>query len=451
MSLAADRNREMGATQHGERLFGSRICSPSSLAKQDFNNNSELPVMNQPDQLDLCFGVNSTWTIEHRASIASYLVPNGGPLQDLPGRVSSVLANPVEFPSLDQALVPGDSLVLAVDPVLPSVAEVLECIVDWFIAHGTSPSNVSVVVAGSSVGQAASADLIQAKFSSRWNEISIELHDPDDPNKIAYVAANEDAEPIYMNRTLVDADVVVPVTCCRAKHALDYLGAYGLYPLLSDRKTMGAFYNLQRLAKPEAHHKLTAWADQAAMWAGFMVEVQVVPAGRNQVGEILAGLTQPLEQASCKLMSAVWETSVATSDLTVALLDGGPSQQDWLGFARALYAADRCTRDGGAIAVCTSAKESVGRSLSRLKGNANDSVLAKKLAKDDCDDAIAAALIQEISQSKHIYLAAEMQSSSIESIGLGPLTSQDELNHLLGQFESVNVLGSAQHREVISA
>ncbi len=47
--------------------------------------------------------------------------------------------------------------------------------------------------------------------------------------KVAYVAANKQGEPIYMNRTLVDADVVIPIMCARGRLAIDYEGAYGVF------------------------------------------------------------------------------------------------------------------------------------------------------------------------------------------------------------------------------
>lgn len=395
------------------------------------------------------FGNTSCWQVDVHGELTRCQPPALAPLENLEAAIDQALQQPIDFPSVDQALVPGDSLVLAVDPVLPARDALVSSVAQWFVARGTSPENICVVVAGSQAQGAASSRLLAHLADAVSPEIRVEWHDPDEPDQVAYVAANLDADPIYMNRTLVDADVVIPLTCCRPKHALDYLGAYGIYPLLSDRATRGTFYNLSRLTDSQGHGKLTAWADQAAMWAGFMVEIQAIPAAADRVGMVLAGLTDPLESVTSEQMRRSWETRVHPSPLTIALLDGGPAHQDWLGIARALHNASRCTADGGAIVVCTEADVAVGKSMARLRGTANsEDRLQQRLAQDAGDDTIAAAVIHQAVADKHVYLVSHLAEDTVEGLGLGVVRNPQELSHLTAQFPRTLVLDAAQHRDI---
>ena len=405
--------------------------------------------MKTSDRLKLPFGFDQCWELEAKESVTSILQPNAEPLDDVASAVSKALQEPIEFPSLDQSLVSGDSVVFAIDPFLPAMGELLPAILNWFVERGCSAENMQLVFAGRQ--NQLPPDLEKQISTAVGGEISIEVHDPDNEEKVAYVAANSDSDPIYMNRTLVDADVVIPVTCARATSAIDFLGAYSLYPLLSDRTTRGAFYSLSGLGDPKAHEDLTDLANQAAMWAGFLVSIQVIPAGNDQVAEIHAGLLEPLEKHCEQRMDELWKTNVSESNLTVALIDGGPAHQNWLGISRALHVANRCTTDGGAIVLCTQANETMGKSMSRLRRDqaADDAALAKKLNKDNADDSLAAALVHQATRDKHLYLVSGMRSSSLENIGVGALQENRELQHLVDQFDRTNIFGSAQHRHVV--
>ncbi len=398
--------------------------------------------------LTLPFGIDQEWEISTGASTRCFLDNQINALDDVKAAIQRAYSSPVEFPSLDQIAVPGDRLVFAVEPVIPNMITVVSETLAWFAERGTSPANMSVVVAGGDVH--AVENLQVALHRQLDTEVVVELHNPDQEDHLAYLAANTDANPIYMNRTLVDADVVVPITCCRSSTALDRLGAYGIFPLLSDRATRGLFYRLTSLDDPTAHDKLTDWADQAASWAGFLVEIQVIPAGRGQVGEIHAGLTEPLELLCRQRMDDAWRTETRPAELTVALLDGGSAQQNWLGIARALYAATRSTCGHGSIVICTDANASVGPAFAKVrKSQGAAGALTKSLENATSDDAIAAALVNAITDDKHIYLVSKMRPDVVESLGLGVLRSASELDRLIQQFPSTNIVGSIQHRNMV--
>ena len=64
------------------------------------------------------FGANTTWELPAQANVASFNEPLVA-VKDLSEAVNAALTAPIEFPALNQAVVPGDKLVLAVDRYLP--------------------------------------------------------------------------------------------------------------------------------------------------------------------------------------------------------------------------------------------------------------------------------------------------------------------------------------------
>ncbi|MCA9132429.1 MAG: DUF2088 domain-containing protein [Planctomycetales bacterium] len=395
------------------------------------------------DVLQIDFGPTARWELPADERIASCAGPE--PIEDdLSAAIERALLEPIEFPSLDQAVVPGDKLVLAVDAALPALAEVVSHVVHWFCQRGCDPANLHVVL--SAGGTQVAPELAAAICQRLGASVSVEVHDPDDPEKRAYVAANEASDPIYLNRSMVDADVIISLSAARHGSALDYFGAFSLFPLFSDRLTRGRFYSLPRLDDHAAHDALRAWADQAAWWVGLVAGIQLVPAQGNGVHAVLAGQLEPLEAASQRAMAQTWDTPSETSELVVASLDGGDSQQTWLHLARALHTASHSATSRGSIVLCTDLSESPGRGLNRLRATHRSvDALAKKLAADDADDAIAAAVLLQTTAHYHVYLVSNLREETVESLGMGVVHDQAELARLIDQHAGCRLLRSAQH------
>lgn len=395
--------------------------------------------------LELRFGTNTIWRIPDSKRIASFLQPNATPVDALDRSIDACLAGPLDFPSVDQAVVPGDHLVLAVESTVPSLPAVSLTTLRWFAERGTSPANMKVVVAGAA--DKAVEKLTAGIQAELQGEVMVEVHDPDDSEKVAYVAANDESEPIYVNRTVVDADVVLPITRHRDPSAIDYFGACSIFPWLSDRSTRSKFGSLERLEPSVAREPLIRWADQAAQWTGFMVAMQLIPGMGDSVLAVRAGALGAIETANQRDAAKYWAVPDGPYQNVVALVDGGEVQDNWQGVARALWIADRFAEDGGVIVICTQSKFSLGKSLQRLRNTSpTPESLRKKLSKDTGDDALIAGLIHRIAANKHIYLVSQARRDTVESVGLGVLDSQEELQRLMSQFDSCAVLGSAQNR-----
>lgn len=403
--------------------------------------------------LEIHFGKNTTWTLPSHPRFASSeenstrADPSGAtpPIDDYREAIDASLSAPLDFPPLDQALVPGDQLAFAVDPACPSLVEVVSATAAWFNQRGVAAANMRVVLGGD--GQWLTEELAAAIAQRSGLAIDIVQHNCDDAEQLAYVAANEASDPIYLNRLLVDADVVIPITAARAQGSIDYFGAFGTFPLFTDRATRARFYSLPSLLDAEQHAQLTAWADQAAWWVGVLVGIEVIPLERDQASGILSGQLAPLEAAAQQALTEQWSAPVADSPLVVATLDAAPQAQSWLGVARALAAAEKKVAAGGAIVLATQLSQAVGSGLRRLRDpQMSADAIARKLAQDPSDDAFAASLILQATNGHHLYLISELRRDTVESLGVSAIADAPQLTRLLEQFDSHTVIEAIQHR-----
>lgn len=399
--------------------------------------------------LELHFGDGQNWQVKFNGVLRSGGGPGAEPCAAVEQLVARALAQPLDFPPIEQAIIPGDRVALIVDPLLPQMPEIVTACVRYLIQHSVDVEQLHIVLASH---EPRDADLLRHALEQVSDyAIPIELHDADDSTKIAYVAANEDSDPIYMNRTVVDADVVLPITCSRGHSTLDYLGAYSVFPMLSNRSTRGEFYSLEKLSADNEHNKLTSWADQAAWWVGLMVVIQAVPARDQQIAAVVAGTPTAVEPEVQRLMTEHWQVPQESAELVIAMVDGGSAQQTWENLARALHTAKQLVSREGSIVMCTDIEHAPGPGLQKLRSVHNSSEkIARKLAHDSADDALAAAVILDATKDCHVYLVSRLRGDTVEGLGMGQIHDSNQLEHLLQQHRSCLVLTSAQHRCILA-
>jgi nickel-dependent lactate racemase len=417
--------------------------SGSNVASKTQSCTSAITLMPaKPQEMtSIRFGADCQWALAGKLRHAKPVPP----LADLRSSLSHAMESPIGLPSLDQLIVPGDTIALAIDPALPELPAIVGFAVQWIHEKGTELASIKVVLA--SKLESLKSETLASLAAIGLGDVEVELHDADDDQAVAYVAANEESDPIYINRTLVDADVVLPITCAKLASSLDYLGGYSIFPLLSNRQTLTEFYKPSRIDDAAEHAKLIAWADQAAWWLGLLAAIQVIPAEENRVASILAGLTEPLEAAAQEEFAKRWKTEDEPSDLVIALLDGSQAQQSWHQVARALRNATRYVTQGGSIALCTQVSDPAGKGLRRLRDpHRTEEEIAAKLASDTSDDALPASVILETTRDYHVYFSSELRRDTVESLRMGVLENEAQLSNLVGQHATSIVLSSAQHR-----
>ena len=427
--------------------------TPDSLSphSQQTTLSTHKPMSTDTDYCKVSFG-DLSWEVATDGGLPSTSV-----CSDISSAIANACSNPIDFPPLDQAIVAGDRVALAVDPTTPNLVEVVCGCAAWICEQGTEPTNLSIVIASNDNSL---LEAIRSGLPEKLADIELGLHDVVDRieqdeeeegehKHVAYLAANEAGEPVYVNRQLVDADVVIPISTARSQdEAVDYFGEFSLFPLLSDQRTTAQFHDLDRLFNQKKHQVLNEWASLAATSLGAFAGLSVIPANclqssSRQAHKILAGQLTELE-STVQAELAKTHAKESSSDLVILLMQTNGTCH-WHDIGRGLHEAARRLKPGGSVVVCSNLRQRPGPQLKRLSSTALSSAESTKkqsIASSSpiLDDLLAASMIARIREDHHIYLVSELSNELVEGLGMAVLENEEQLNQLVKQVESVNII-----------
>jgi nickel-dependent lactate racemase len=361
--------------------------------------------------------------------------------------VSETLRSPLGYPPLAQSVIPGDHITLAVDPDTPQVASVLTELVSALIDAGSSPTEITVLLAGDR--DLASRQGIISSWPESWqHDVHFVAHHPEDETAHAYLAATREGRPVYLNRAIGDADVVIPVGLLRLDETLGYRGVHGSwFPLFSNVETQLRHQspgNVQWQTHERRRREETA---EAAWLLGVHLMVQVLPGPNGTIAGVYCGDAEQVAREGTRACRELWAFEVQqAADLVVASLDNEAGQQSWRHVARALDAASHVVNDGGAIVLWTDLADDPGPALQALANmEATEDEQRLAILKHRSADADAAKVIADCLRTCRVYLRSRLDDSKLEEIGIAPLHEVAELQRLIAQSPSTIVVGSAEY------
>ena len=362
-------------------------------------------------------------------------------LSDVRQSMRQALSEPEDFPAVCEAIVEGDRIVIAVDPNLP---DLIACVVGALDAIASQNAGQIDVL----LGEDGSPEILERLQVSVADQATVHLHDPDNSEMLGYLAASEAADPIYLNRLLLEADFVLPLAIARPSGALDPSSETGgIFPQFADRNSQQRHRELKFRQRPRSS-KAASESDaamEAAWLLGLQMIVEVLPTVDARAAEIVAGTALGVRKRLASATEACWRQSAPQMPtLVIAIVDGGTQQQNWNNLARAVDVASRLVDVGGTIAVCCDVTQTPGRSLRRLGSDASFEETLKMLRKDRSPDAFAANLLVRVREEYRILLATGLPSESLEDLGLGAIESVSGLQHLVDQHPTTAIIRGAQ-------
>jgi nickel-dependent lactate racemase len=390
--------------------------------------------------------------IAPNALVAHCAAPHGEALCNVAEAVTRALAEPLEFPALSRATVPGDRIVLAVENELPQTAELVAAVAQYLVEAGTSPDAMTVLRPESAPSES-DGDPRRLLPADWRQQVACEIHDASATGRLGLLGSTHSGEGVYLNRTLLDADLVVPIGCLRCEPTMGFHGRHGgLFPTFSNAKTLGRFHkphtpDHQREHEARARREI----DEAGWMLGALFTVQVVPGAGEALLAVLAGEVRrvfDLGQVHCQ---AAW-THIAPrrASLVVAALSGGPGQQTWDNVARALAATSRITADGGAVVLCTELATEPGPAVCGLAQADDLADAERQIRRAGPPDALAAVALARVMEQAKVYLLSRLDESLVADLGLAPVSSGAEVARFARRHDSCIVLANAQHARVVS-
>ena len=149
------------------------------------------------------------------------------------------MLEPLDFPPLASATVPDDRIVVAVERDVPQLPLVVAGVVEALRERRAGRLTLLFPQEVSAAERAAATSRLPAEVAAG---IHVAGHDPQATSALAYLAAAKDNKPIYFNRLLFDADLILPVGCLRSDDAVGYAGVQTvLFPAFStERRRSGS-------------------------------------------------------------------------------------------------------------------------------------------------------------------------------------------------------------------
>jgi nickel-dependent lactate racemase len=398
----------------------------------------------------LRYGTDSSVTLQlSQEALEPCGLPRGVPLADPAAAVRAALEQPLEYPSLAQSTTPGDRVVIALSAEVPQVAQVTAAIVQTLISAGVAADGITILRSqrGVDVGMEDPCALIAPSVAER---IRVRTHDPASRRNLAYLAATESGEPIFLNRMLTDADVVLPVGCMQRERAAGYYGVHtALYPEFSDTKTQARFRKHDRFSNNGQHRELKHEVNHLAWLLGVNFTLQIVPASGNSILHVLAGQSDAVKHRCRELYRAAWNWPVAQrAELVIAAIEGGAPQQTWENFGRVLESAGRLVEDGGAIAVCCELAAAPGEAMQRLTAAPSRDEAVREIRRENPRDAVPALQLARALESHRVYLLSRLDADLVEALEMVPVDLPSDISRLAQRSRSCLVVANAIHAMV---
>ncbi len=364
------------------------------------------------------------------------------PRTQLISKVTEALSNPVEYPPLARAIVPGDQVAIAADESTPCLPEVVAGVVDYLLTNGMTTDSITVVTRYQQVQEQLS------EFFTLLGQDSprVVIHDPADQNALCFVGMTEDGHTLLINRTLYEADVIVPIGCARLAEVPGHAGLYdSLYPRFSDAETVTRWQSPAGI-EFDSHPSWQRHANEAGWLLGVPLVLKVVPGPNGNVMTLLAGDSRTIARRANELCDSLWTRSVPSpASLVIATISGSDVHHNWENVARAIRAANPILVEGGALAICCPRLSTEPKSIRQLATMDDPTTLQSHLRNDAENDTWSAwELVQALDQGP-VYLLSDLNHEMVEDLGIAPVKNITELARLASRQKSCIVLPDAHH------
>ncbi len=368
-------------------------------------------------------------------------------IRDVRKDLSVVLSGPLNFPPLEQAVISDDRVALVLDHHTPEAPALIRATWDVLRRRDIVPENV-VVIQPAQLLQDALPDPRVALPEDVRSHMVWKVHDPADQTGCGYLGSAATGERIYLNRDVIDADVVISI------------GPISYDPLTGHRGTNSVFYpglsisdaiqqahgQGHRELGPDDQRPLRVLIDEVGWMLGSQFSIQVVAAAGSGVAHVLAGAADSVLRRGIELLARGWLIELDTRpEIVLAAIENDAGGHGWHQLGAALATARNLVAGGGKIVVLSeiSAEPGQGLELLRQSETARDAI--QPLRTFLPPDLVSATQLADAADWANIYLLSHLPSELVEDLFMIPLESLDEASRILRGDENCLFVGSAQH------
>ncbi len=375
------------------------------------------------------------------ALVDAFAAPGGMSANEAEAALRDALERPTGYPPLRQIVVPGDRVVVALGPDVANPRFLLDVVTDVLEGAGVEADAISLVEPAGRVEPFDAGPRIGAR----------EAHDPATREKLAYLATTEKGSRVYLNRTLTDADVALPIGLIRQDPLTGPHGPWSVvYPDLSDEATRDVYRRSHRDAPPGRSPRYLP--DDEGVEVGTLLgahfQIGLVPGSRGPV-EFLAGRVDAVRDAGMAALDRTWTfRPESRAELVVAGVGGAEGPTSLHELVAGLTTAGRLVRRGGKIVALSRAGGPLGPSLQRL-ASAGDAEAREVLQGCEADpDHLLGKMLAHVLAWADVYLLSRLDAQLVEDLSMVPLERPEEAIKLASRSDSCLLVDRADRVRV---
>jgi len=372
------------------------------------------------------------------------------PVDRLAERVRQCLRSPLDFPALSQTVLSDDRIIIALDADTPAAATLIEGCWDVFASVGVDPSSVTILQP-ESAAESADPDPRCELPPSVAGQMRRVRHDATVADDRAYLASTTSGERIYLSREVVDADFVLCVGTIAYDPLLGYRGTSSvLYPGLSTadavRKSRGQGHDE---LGPDDIRSLRQTIDEVGWLLGVQFALQVVPAGRGGVADVMAGAGDAVFDRGKERLSEFWGIELDERPETVVVavdaVGGDQGWAEWAAIGAALETARQIVSRDGRVIVLSEAELALSPGLEMIRESRTPRDALQPLRLGVPDDVAAATQVAKAIDWANVYLFSRAEADLAEDLFMIPLSHPDDCRAILETSDSIAFVESAQY------
>ncbi len=359
-------------------------------------------------------------------------------------RLRQSLDSPNGFPPLHQAIVSGDKIALACSASVKYCEDTVCGLIGYLVQHDIVPESVDLLLSEHTPIELEQLKqkVLTAEKSYRFDANAAEtilqrievFLAPFEKDELAYLAADDDAHPIYLHRRLLDADFVLPIV--QVAKPVDVSSAIvgGLVPWFCDADTCRRWN--QNLILPNSNHEAKrSYADQIQWLIGPSA---VVVLDGDFTREASAKVSANTEIG--RMYRDAFGDSVTEGDLVLCLASDNPNA-DWTSIANRLYsAAQHLPTEHSKIVLVVAHLPRVNTALRQLGQATGDDSTIQNLSKSSEPTAADIATIAAILQ-QHSLFTYETQPRSKKEFAWESIPSIEGVQSILRTSKQAIVIG----------
>jgi nickel-dependent lactate racemase len=314
---------------------------------------------------ELRFSLPATWTLAGYMSPASITGAD-----DVGQETHRSLQAPIGMPGLASIAKGVNKIVIVIDDdSRPTpVSRMIPPIFEELAAGGIARDQVTVVTA-LGLHREMRQEEIARRLGTAWEPgLRCENHHCDDPMRLVELGITKRGTPVFINRTVAEADLIISLGCIEPHVIASYGGGYkNLVPGVAGRATIARNHSLNcrpqtfnNVGQPIAHNPMRLDLEEAAgMIKARVFIVNAVLNADLEVVRVVSGHPLEAHRQGCQVSAQIYGV-IIPGMADVVITNSFPMDHDLRQGVKALANTVRAVRPGGVMITMIRAEDGVG-------------------------------------------------------------------------------------------